>query len=332
MSRRIEGWPVAFYQQYRQFDLMHPPNPLPAPSTSWAGLPIALCFGFIAFWGSENLFWSAPTDAFSLVEVLMTVAAYSLVVAAVLGAVIWSGLGGWRALFLGGALLGWLVEGVIVGTAYEAFPFQLIWTPLAWHAAITGLVLGGICRAGPQWRLWWHLLALLAFGLFGAGFAQLWPLERGTMPDIAAVVVYLVGVGLLIPVCNLLLDRQRLPVTPSWLHKGAAAVLAVIWVVQLVFAPTILRLSVPILIGVTLWTMQRLGQRGQALPVPLGGPPAPVWRHALFLIAPVVTSFGAVAGWENIGGMEIWPIALLTSAFGGGMWLWLVGSAVWRKR
>lgn len=309
---------------------MDQPVPLPLCSAAWAGFPVALSFGIIAFWGSENLFWTAPTDAFTLVEVLLTAAAYSLVVAAVLGAVIWSGLGGWRALFLGGALLGWLVEGVIVGTAYEAFPFQLIWTPLAWHAAITGLALGGICRAGPHWPLWRHLGALLALGLFGAGFAQLWPLERGAMPDIAAVVVYLVGVGLLVPLCNLLLDRQRLSVTPSWLHKGAAAVLAVIWVVQLAFAPTVLRLAVPVLIGATLWAMRRLGRTSQVQTVSLGRP-APVWRHALFLIAPLVTSFGAVAGWENIGGMEIWPIALLTSAFGGGMWLWLVGSAVWRK-
>ena len=303
---------------------------LPLRPSSLAGLPVALSFGCIAFWGSENLFWSAPTESFTLLEVLMTAGAYSLVVAAVLGAVIWSGLGGWRALFLGGALLGWLAEGVIVGTAYEAFPFQLIWTPLAWHAAITGLALGGICRGGPHWPLWQQGAALVLLGLFGAGFAQLWPLERGAMPDIAPVLVYLVAVGLVVPVANLVLDRQGLPSAPTWLHKAAALILAGIWLIQSVLAPSVIRLSVPLLVLVTLWAMRRLGRKRQGQSVP-PGTPAPAWRHALFLMAPQVTSFGAVAGWDQFGGLEIWPVALLTSAFGGCLWLWLVGSAVWRK-
>ncbi len=307
---------------------MNDPHPLPPRPATWAGLPVALSFGFIAFWGSENLFWSAPTESITLLEMLLTAGAYSLVVAAILGAVIWSGLGGWRALFLGGALLGWLVEGVIVGTAYEAFPFQLLWTPLAWHAAITGLALGGICRGGPHWLWWQQAAALVLLGLFGAGFAQFWPLERGGMPDIAPVLVYLAVVGLVVPVANLVLDPQGLPSAPSWLHKAAALILAGIWLLQTALAFSVIRLSVPVLVLVTLWAMRRLGGESRSVPI---GSSAPVWRHLMFLLAPIITSFGAVAGWQNIGGIEIWPIALVTSAFGGCMWLWLVGSAVWRK-
>ncbi|MBI5960810.1 MAG: hypothetical protein HY866_18880 [Chloroflexi bacterium] len=42
---------------------------------------------------------------------------------------------GW-ALFLVGAVYGWLLEGVVVQTMYAAFPFQVAFTGLSWHALI----------------------------------------------------------------------------------------------------------------------------------------------------------------------------------------------------
>lgn len=174
----------------------------------------------IAFWGSENLFWTAPPNDVGLRDLLTTWIAYSLAVAVAIGAVIWSGLGGWRALFLGGALLGWLAEGVIVGTTYEAFPFQLVWTPLAWHAAITGLLIGGLCRAGPHWPVWQQLVAVLGLAIVGSAMAQYWPLERATLPGIGPVLLYLAGAGLFVVLANVLLDHMTLPATPTWIHKG----------------------------------------------------------------------------------------------------------------
>ena len=94
-----------------------------SPRSGSAVLATALTsglYGLIAFWGSENLFWSAPTEATGILDLILTATAYSVAVASVLGAVIWSGITGWRALFFGGALLGWLVEGVLVSTAATA--------------------------------------------------------------------------------------------------------------------------------------------------------------------------------------------------------------------
>ena len=73
----------------------------------------------IALWGSENLFWTVPQEPLRLVEWGATWAAYSLVAAAALSVVLWAGIGGWRAAFLGGAILGFGIEGVIVGRALQ---------------------------------------------------------------------------------------------------------------------------------------------------------------------------------------------------------------------
>ena len=274
---------------------------------------IAVCLGTIAFWGSENLFWSAPAADLGIADLVLTPLAYSVAVAAAHGAVIWSGLRGWRGLFLGGALLGWLVEGVLVGTAYDAFPFQLVWTPLAWHAVITALSLGIICRAAPRWPLWRHLAALTALGLFGGAFAQLWPLERGEMPGLAAVTAYLAGIGVVVPVANIVLDRMAQPVSVTWLHRGAWLLAVLVWAGQSAVEPSPLRLSVPVLIAVTLWAMRQLG-RSTAAMTDKGPLPSPLWRHGLFLFAPLMASGLAVLGWQRFGGIEIWPVALILSA------------------
>jgi hypothetical protein len=41
------------------------------------------------------------------------------------------------ALFIAGAVVAWLTEGVIVQTTYEALPLSISWTGLAWHALLT---------------------------------------------------------------------------------------------------------------------------------------------------------------------------------------------------
>lgn len=114
--------------------------------------------------------------------------------------------------------------------------------------------------------------------------------------------------------------------------QGSAILFAIVWLIQSIAAPSVLRLSVPILIGVTLWAMRRLGSRRTATDPSYDGvvtshSPAPVWRHAMFMIAPVTVSFAAVAGWQAFGGIEVWVLAVLSSAIGAGLWLWLVALA-----
>ncbi len=293
-------------------------------------LAAALALGLIAVWGSENFFWSAPQPGLSALDLALTWAAYAVCAAAALSAVLITGIAGWKALFLGGALLGWLTEGVIVSTAYDNFPINLVWTGLSWHALITSLSILGLCRAGVHWPVGRQIAALVALGLGGAYFAQFWPLERGTMPGFGPVLFYIAGLGLVVPLANLVLDRiAQLALPPPWVLAIAPLCLLLLGILQAAYHPDPRRLSIPVLLGLTVWIMQRLGSGRSALAF---GAPAPVWRHALFLLAALIVPLLAVPGWHLLQGYPAnWPVLVISSVLSLGLWLWLLVQAFRRK-
>ena len=69
----------------------------------YIGLSLAL--GGLTVWASENLFWMMPPADLTLLGLGMTVVAYAIAASAALSVVIWAGLGGLPAAFLGGAAL-----------------------------------------------------------------------------------------------------------------------------------------------------------------------------------------------------------------------------------
>ncbi len=285
-------------------------------------LSASLAFGAICLWGSEMFFWSAPPAGVSVGELLLTWLAYSVCAAAALSAVLATGVQGWRAAFLGGAVLGWLVEGVVVDTMYSGFPFQVVWTPLAWHALVTGLLVVGLGRAAPGWTTSWRWLAWMAVGVGGGLWASYWPIERGAMPGVGATTAYLVGVGVAVPLAHLLLDRIGTVAPPRrgvlWLAPG---LLLLLWLVRCVVAPSPYYLSLPFLVWLTWWVMRRLGS-GQAAGLRLGGP-SPARRHAVFLVAPVAATIVAAAVWGAApdGLAANVPVALVTGV--ASLWLYV---------
>jgi hypothetical protein len=290
-------------------------------------LAAALATGLIAVFASENLFWSAPPDDFSYAELLGAWGFYSAGCACALSAVAWSGCGGWRGLFLGGAILGFVVEGVIVDTMYDAFPAQLIWTPLAWHALVTALLIGGAARV-PGWRG----LALIALGGAACGaFALYWPIERGTMPGTGTTALYILGVGLALPVGHWVLNRLgEVPRPHGAVLLVVPALVAALWLWKLAAAPLPQKTALPVMVGLTVWAMARLGGRG---PVGFGNPPGP-GRLAATLILPGLMLPIALAGWAAVpAGVAVnVPFALVTGVLGLGLWLWLIGSALRQPR
>ncbi len=275
-----------------------------------------IAIGVIADWGSETFFWSAPPGPVTLAERLATILAYSLCVGTVLSAVIWTGISGIAAAFLGGAMLGFLIEGVVVGTMYDAFPLQVVWTPLAWHALVTGVAVFALGRAGlGAWRM---AVAWAAVGAFGGLWAQFWPLERPAMPGYADTLAYLVGLGLIVPAAHLVLDRIAvLPRPPGWVLVTLPSLATLVWAAQTIGAFHPVRFACPVMIGLTVFAMRRLGT---VAPVSLGKPAAASWHHALFLIAPIVAAFVAAAGWHQFNGLALnQPVALLC---GGGALMW----------
>ncbi len=284
------------------------------------GLSVVL--GGLCVWASENLFWVMPPPGITVGDFALTVLAYSIAAGVALSAVIWSGLGGLAGAFLGGCIMGLMAEGVIVGTMYQGFPLQLVWTPLAWHGAITGGVVLGVGRAtlssGRMALIW------AAFGLAGAYWAQFWTAERQDLPQMWMLVVYIFGVGLVVPLAHLVMDRMgRLPRPRAWVLCVAPGIALAVWTLQTLAEMNPLRLALPVMLAALLWVMWRLGQRG---PVDLGsGPP---WRHALFLITPTLIVVLAPLGWaQGWGTLEAnWIVAGISSLAALG-WLARLG---WR--
>lgn len=110
-----------------------------------------LSLGYILYFYSELAFWSRwKADDTIIGGALMTWLIYSVLAFFVLlMAEHFKADSPYPVFLVGGAVFGWLVEGVIVQEAYKAFPFQLVWTPLAWHALISMLLGGLISREGP---------------------------------------------------------------------------------------------------------------------------------------------------------------------------------------
>ncbi len=294
-------------------------------------LGASLCLGWIAVWAGENLFWTTPAPDLGLVELALTWLTYSMVAGAALSAVIWARLEGWRAAFLGGALLGFGIEGAVVGTMYQAFPVQLVWTPLTWHALISGLcVLGGgfaLARGGVTAQV----AGLAALGLFGAVWGLYWPLEGKVLAGWTRMALYLGLCGAGVALALGLLSRLGpMPRGRWWLWVAPAAV-AVLWGVGTALTPVPLRLAGPVMVGLTLWAMRRLGGGMDGAGAVDFGPPLPWTRCALFLIAPGVTVGLVVPGWVVLGGVGVnIPVAVATGVVGAALWLWLLWRAARR--
>ena len=191
-------------------------------------LSAALTLGFILFFYSETLFWARPGRA-SAPELTATWLAYSVLAGALLCALATFHVRDWAALLLCGALYGWLSEGVLAVTLYDAFPVQLSWTGLAWHDIIS------VCAG------WYGLSASLrhstrralgvasALGAFWGAWAVTWwqPQEGGIITPLSAFAAHAFTQGTLLMLAYALLPQliERKSFTNRW---GQLALLTVL--------------------------------------------------------------------------------------------------------
>ena len=134
----------------------------PQPLGWWRQTGYVLSVGFVFFFFSERLFWTVFGVNATLSELVITWLAYSAVAYLFL-CICWCfRVSGFAAIFLSGALFGWLLEGGIAPTLYGTedsapFPLSLIWTSVAWHATLTVWLgwhrLGVALREGRCWEV-----------------------------------------------------------------------------------------------------------------------------------------------------------------------------------
>ena len=136
-----------------------------------------LATGYILFFHSEMMFWARVRPDDSLQGWVSTWLLYSLmayifliILARFQVFTIW-------ALFLVGAVFGWLTEGLIVQTAYESLPLSISFTGLAWHALISVWVGWHAVRRALHTGLRTTLLWGAGIGLAYGFWAIAWWLE-----------------------------------------------------------------------------------------------------------------------------------------------------------
>jgi hypothetical protein len=142
-------------------------------------LVLSLSAGSILLFFSEHLFWARARPGDSLGNWAQTWLAYSLLAFVFLSAVRHFRVRSLEALFLAGALVGWLGEGVLVQTLYDQFPLQISWTGLAWHALISVSVgWYGVLRALNSKDPWQTAAIAIGVGAFWGLWAIFWWLEE----------------------------------------------------------------------------------------------------------------------------------------------------------
>ena len=254
-----------------------------------------LASGFILFFYSELMFWARPRPEDSFSNWLVTWLAYALIGLAYLAALqtfrvrhIWG-------VYLGGALFGWLAEGVLVQTMYDAFPLQISWTGLAWHALIS-VWLGwyAVRRALHRGRPLAILGLASALGLFWGVWGIFWWVEEPGQPipglGAFAGFAWTASAGLVL--AYWLADRCGAGFAPGRLAVGlVGAALGVLFVFGTLQVVPLAIFVLPPLLAVlflALWRNRQKEPPGSLLDVLHG--PLPGWRYGLLLAMPLAAT------------------------------------------
>lgn len=198
-------------------------------------LGLAGATGYIWFFFSERVFWSFWRAQDEFAASVATWVIYTVTAYAGLIAIRWYRVRTIWAVFLIGALFGWLIEGVFAMTLFGVddmpFPLTISWTGLAWHALISvtfgwyalqialrrgllqALVLSGCL--GAFWGLW-----SISWAAADASAAPSWP---AFLAHAFAATLPLVTASLAYPML------RPAEFYPGWIDGTAAGVLIGAW-------------------------------------------------------------------------------------------------------
>ena len=232
-------------------------------------LGVNLAAGFLLFFFSERLFWTVFKPGDSVLDLVITWLAYSVLACVFLNVLKWSSARELPRVALAGAIYGWLAEGALVGTLYGTessapFPLSIVQTGLSWHMLISVVVgwhfLTGAVREGSSAKT---ALIAAGMGLFWAAWAPFqW---RETPPVIVPVWTFVahaaINGALLAIACGVLSGDAWNRYKPGWFGLIVSILLLAVFYSEQVKAlgvrPLIL---LPLLVGGVLallwWTKE----------------------------------------------------------------------------
>lgn len=226
-----------------------------------------LLTGYILTYFSEWMFWSGrPTAETFLLEAIPSWFAYAFITFLFLTIASYFHVRTIWALFLAGALYGWMLEGILVQTMYDVFPVNISFTSLAWHSLISIMF-------GWYWlpRLMQQSRAVMACLIFGLGLG-LWSIGWWLEPDIAVasietVFFYNLVFGLPLGLVYLLQSRFSIAnFKPSRIEVAGAIILLAITFVMITVPQQPLALFIfPPLALPVLWTLWKNRQHETGL-------------------------------------------------------------------
>jgi len=278
-----------------------------------------LATGFILVYFSEFLFWARPRAGDNQGGWLGSWLVYSFT-----GFILVSVIGYFRArsiwaLFLAGAVFGWLTEGLVVQTAYENLPLSLSFTGLAWHALISVLLGWWVMRKCIKRGLLSTLCLSAAIGLgYGLWAVHWWLAPDGGVSSVSEFSFYSLTATLLVLVAYGVVDRW-LPepfIPKRWIVLFAAILLAAFFIFVTVPATPLAAVILPILLLIIFATLRHnraIENEGWAE----SSAPAPLVNYLGLLALPVVAiAFYALAAGLELRWQTNWMFYLITTPAG----------------
>jgi hypothetical protein len=290
----------------------------------------ALSLGYWLYFLSEPMFWS-KVQPDTLSGLPATWFAYSMLAYYFFWAVRRFHARDLPAVFLCGALFGWLCEGVVVQTMYDSFPLHISWTGLAWHALISvcagWLWLGGAFRSGRPLRV---APPLLLLGLFWGWWSVWWWAESGDVRAVSEFAAYAFGLAAPLPLAVWATTRLE----SRWRPPGKVESRIMLGIPLLYFfgvtapAMPLALLIAPPLFALTLLTLRRNPPPPEPLPVkPV---PRPFLCLAMLALPAIATLIYAAFSLSGARWPTHWAVFIVTTPAGCLLYAWSVWT-VWRR-
>lgn len=271
---------------------------------------------------SEHLFWAHIRTEDSLKNWFSVWIAYSLMAYIFLRLVSYFHVKRMWALFIAGAVFGWLAEGVIVQTTYEMLPLSISFTGLAWHALIT-VWIGwyAVQKALLSSSIWSSIKLASLIGLIYGFWAVNWWVEPdGRVSPVSEFAIFTFTTTSLVIFAYWLAHWSSS--TPIKWNRWTMVVITVLFVLYFFFvtvpASPLAIIILPILLGLAYWGLRQnriIENEGSLLNVLNGRASLRNYLGLFFL--PVTSTFVyALAMLVNLKAHTNWILYLITTPLG----------------